>query len=417
MRALIAAVAVLACTAQPAFASLYWQRGVRGPNPTVCFAGDAALRRPDRVTQIKEYLRDFEYSANIRFTFHDTCSNVPKDNGDDFFTEEIRVVIPGARDADGANLFDAISNVGKGCTRPAFVSTGSWSETPDEYELRRGCVFNLRLGDDNYADTRLGDPSGGSTPFVNHTLHEFGHALGLSHEHERFDAAPEWVLSFLDQIESVDATTARHLYDAGFRTTASVRDASLSRLQLIPGYGTPSAASALQQRAREATDRGVPQVGGGGTSYLTVYDRLSVMHYTWTEMMDYAPGNYANTGLSPLDRLGLHILYPEADRVAEIAGAVVVRAEQRVRLDVAWKLWGAAKQASKNVVWRIDGKKASTASFVIDVFDDPGEHELEVTYQDVLGRSYETNDLIRVLAPADYDARIAAPIAAALPLL
>ena len=55
---------------------------------------------------------------------------------------------------------------------------GSWSNAPDDLAAHRSCLYNLKLGDDPWNDT----------PYLNHTLHEFGHGLGLSHEHVRDDA-------------------------------------------------------------------------------------------------------------------------------------------------------------------------------------------------------------------------------------
>src|SRR5690349_15412743 len=84
---------LLFIVAQPALASLYWENGVRGPRPTVCFAGDATISQPARVAQIKTYLQHFENAANIRFDYRDTCTKV-KVLGFELYTEEIRLIIP-----------------------------------------------------------------------------------------------------------------------------------------------------------------------------------------------------------------------------------------------------------------------------------------------------------------------------------
>src|SRR5205085_1411460 len=104
-------------------------------------------------------------------------------------------------------------------------------------------------------------------PYLNHTLHEFGHALGLAHEHQRAD---------------VNANCTE------------------------------------------------PNYGGGVTSYLTPYDRASVMHYQFVSC--HIDGNYGISGLSYYDRLAVHVLYPEDQRVAEYAGHTVIHGSEALVL-------------------------------------------------------------------------------------
>ena len=121
---------------------------------------------------------------------------------------------------------------------------------PDELALKRACQYNLKLGDDDL-DLATGTHTG--TPWLNHTLHEFGHALGLSHEHARAD-------------ENANCMPAAH---------------------------------------------GEYHILSSG--YMTPYDKNSVMHYKFTPAE--VPGcqqtgsNYSNDGLTGYDRLALHILY------------------------------------------------------------------------------------------------------------
>jgi hypothetical protein len=87
--------ALLASVAGTANAAVYWFHGVRGNTVSVCFVGDAVTSRPDRVSQVLGYLREFEYSVNVRFDYLGRCpASVVKPNGDDFFTGDIRVVLP-----------------------------------------------------------------------------------------------------------------------------------------------------------------------------------------------------------------------------------------------------------------------------------------------------------------------------------
>lgn len=178
----LAAVLVTALLLLPgmAGAGLYWQQGVRSSTISVCFVGDALSSRPDRVAQIVEYIGDFELYANIRFNFLGTCPASVPQGGMDWFGGDIRVVIPNTS-------VNAVGMVpGNGC--PMFGGAaaydggnsnwGSWSNAPNDLTANRPCQYNLKLGDDPW----------NATPYRSHTLHEFGHALGLSHEHARADA-------------------------------------------------------------------------------------------------------------------------------------------------------------------------------------------------------------------------------------
>jgi hypothetical protein len=395
-------------------AALYWESGVRSATPTVCFAGTGGTARADRIAQIKEVLKQFEYAANIRFDYKASCTNQPQANGNDFWLEDIRVVIP---NTDGS-LFAKVKPVpGKGCPM-ADPGGGGWSNSPAEFTANRPCVFNMHLGSDSFATAGFGDPSGGSAPFINHPLHEFGHALGLSHEHERMDVRKDMVLTFFQKIAGVDATKAQAIYDAGYRNVAWVSDAAVSDLQKIPGFTTVAAATALKNNAQKAEDAGVPIYGGGSTFFMTPYDPMSVMHYTWNETMSFAPGNYANTGLSGFDRLALHILYPEANRVAELLGRRVLRTGETLNLGSQWEAAGAdIARMAKNFSWKIDNILASSTSKVSVKMPSAGTFKLNFTYSDFLDRSYAYTGELRVLTPGDFAKKISSRAAATLPLM
>jgi hypothetical protein len=276
----------------------------------------------------------------------------------------------------------------------------------------------MHLGDDNFTAQQAGDPSGGATPFVNHTLHEFGHALGLSHEHERLDADKQRVLAFLDQIDGVDATKAQAIYDAGYRNATWIAGTPVPALQQIPGFATVAAATTLKDNAKKASDAGVPPYGGGATYFLTPYDRLSVMHYTFTGMEDFAPGNYANTGLSAYDRLALHILYPENGRVAELLGRRVLRTGETLDLVSQWEAAGAdMAKAAKNFAWKLNGATASTTTRLKRVMPAAGTFRLDLTHADLRDRGYAYTGEVRVLTPSDFARRISARVTTTLPLM
>jgi hypothetical protein len=148
----------------------------------VCFVGDAITSRPGRVQQVMSYIRHFEYAANIKFPAAPVACPAPTTlpNGSEVYDGDIRVVLPftsgkfyGMVPGVGCKMFlDSAGNYDGGND-----GGGSWSNAPNDLATNRGCQYNLKLNDDG----------AGGVPYLNHTLHEFGHALGLSHEHARTD--------------------------------------------------------------------------------------------------------------------------------------------------------------------------------------------------------------------------------------
>lgn len=331
---------ILPHTAAP---SLYWQHGVRTSTISVCFVGDAVTSRPARVAEVLDHLKRFEWAANIRFEYWGSCpAPIQQPSGDSYYGGDIRVVLPYTSVAGTGPV------PGQGC--PAFLDAngvyngkndgwGSWSGAPDDLGPNRPCLYNLKLGDDPWNDT----------PYLNHTLHEFGHALGLAHEHERNDV------------------------DTSFCSA--------------PGFG-----------------------GSANTGFMTPYDRKSVMHYKFASCG--IDGNYGRSGLSIWDRLGLHILYPEADLVAEAAGWSTIPSSKPLRLRSTWEIRGAnMSYVASGFLWTLDGVPASKGTSV-EVPLTIGDHSLTVSHDDFLGRSYQDSYRIRVLGSGEYGRRIVAPIGA-----
>jgi Helix-hairpin-helix domain len=451
--------------AADASAGLYWQQGVRSNSVSVCFVGDAVATPVAQVQQVLRYIREFEYAANVNFSaVATTCAaSTIRPDGTDNFDGDIRVVLPHTSVA-GTGLVP-----GNGCTmfRNAAGNYdgnnegwGSWSNAPQDLAANRACLFNLKLGDEGDA---------GRPPYLNHTLHEFGHALGLSHEHLRHDVEKQWVIHYFKSMRNVDQTKAENIYAAGyrnldeiagatvvqlqkitgygtaaaagevkmdatflthiagvtvaiaetiyaagFRTAGAVADATVTVLQTIPGYGALAAAQQLKNDAAAAPPRVI--YGGGITNgFITAYDRASVMHYKFID--PGINGNYDYTGLSDLDRLSVHILYPEDLQVAEFVGTTVVSSAARVVLQSAWGVRGADLSfAAMNFEWKVAGTVRSTQP-VLDVQLPAGTYSLQFAHRDFLGRSYSYTGIIRVLSPAAYAAQTAAVSAARLPLL
>ncbi len=347
----------------PAQASLYWFQGVRGKNSAVCFAGNAVDVRADRVREIAGHLQQFEYAANVRFLTIDgtpiqdaaapggniqklACPAPTWVGGQDYYDGDIRVALL------NTNVpVDPPGTVpGTGCT-VAMVGS-SWSGSPNDLAINRPCQYNLKLGDDDTDMTvgKPGIPTG--TPWLNHTLHEFGHALGLSHEHVRVD----------ENAQCVPASAN--------------------------GYHTAT------------------------TGFITPYDKNSIMHYRfWPDEVPQCSGqtgtNYSNDGLTAYDALALHIMYPEDVPAAEFTGVTVVKTGEAVVLRAAWTQRGATGFAVSNFQWRVDDLLWSTSDTLNSTFS-PGNHTLQFSYQDFLDRNYSYTGTIRVLDAATFDAQTAA---------
>jgi hypothetical protein len=339
--------------AAPIQAALYWFAGVRTSPIRLCFVGDAVTSRPNRVQEVRDHIRRMSNAANITFSFLGACPAPTKlANGNDSFDGDIRVLlsnISGTKIPSWAGAEGTGPIPGAGC--PAFLDSagnynggnngwGSWSNGPNDLAKNRSCLYNLKLGDDPW----------NAAPFTSHTLHEFGHGLGLSHEHERNDAST-----------------------APACTTA--------------GFG-----------------------GGASNGFMTAYDRFSVMHYAFPACG--IEGNYSYVGLSQLDALALHILYPQNVRVAEIVGRRVIRNTESLNLGSSWQVRGANMSfVNASFQWRIDGSLFSSGNSG-SVGLSLGTHTLQVQQEDFLGRQYEVEYGVTVLTPAEYARRVTAPVAA-----
>jgi hypothetical protein len=218
----------------------------------------------------------------------------------------------------------------------------SWSDAPDDLAANRACLYNLKLGDDPW----------NATPYLNHALHEFGHALGLAHEHVRDD---------------VDKSACDNA-----------------------NYG-----------------------GAEADGHLTPYDRRSVMHYRFPACG--SNGNYDHTGLSDYDRLALRILYPEANRHAEYVGATLRPAGSAVVLQSGWQARGANLAfVGRDFRWTVNHTTRDGAGLALLL--PPGNYPFEYSYTDFLGRAYSAAGTIKVLAAEEYTRLVAATRAAQLPL-
>lgn len=355
----IASLVFLLVLPSPAFPAMYWFHGARGRDITVCFTGNAVGARPERVRAIVGHLTRFEQVANVRFlalsgqrlsfeagpggNINALACSAPtqQPNGHAYYAGDIRVALW----STNVDITPPGNVPGAGCTQAKVAS--SWSNPPDELALHRDCQYNLVLGDD--ADA-------GGTPYLNHTLHEFGHALGLSHEHARLDENAQCVPTSADEYHAA------------------------------------------------------------ASGYITPYDKNSVMHYWWPSSAipncQQTGSNYSQAGFTSWDKLALHIMYPEDTRVVEFFGNVVIRAGQTLQLTSAWQAQGATGFATSNWTWSVDGIVRSTTPALVLGGLGLGDHTLAVAHDDFLGRTYTYNGVVRVLSDDEYGRLVAGNAAA-----
>lgn len=183
----------------PSLASTYWFQGVHHRDIEVCFAGNAVTQRPARIREIVGHLQHFQNAANIRF-YSPTGNPIAVDAGTGGNVNNLAcpapATLPNGNSYYAGDIRVALWNTdvpldppgwvpGVGCTQ--VKESFSWANPPAELELKRSCQYNLKLGDDDLdTDTNLHT----GVPWLNHTLHEFGHALGLVHEFVRADIDP-----------------------------------------------------------------------------------------------------------------------------------------------------------------------------------------------------------------------------------
>ncbi len=123
-------------------------------------------------------------------------------------------------------------------------------------------------------------------------------------------------------------------------------------------------------------------------------------------------GNYDNTGLSSLDQLGVHILYPENIPVAEFSGTTVLRTTHRLTLKSTWAMRGSVLSfVGKDYQWRMNGTLVGNQPDLNMAFSE-GEHNLEYTHAVFLGRGYHYKGKVRVLSPDKFTRSVAGALAA-----
>lgn len=340
---------------------------------SVCFVGDALTNKLPTVQHISTIVRDhFESAANIRFTGFNkanntfptcsspqsgTCNNNPCHF---WYPEDIRIAIDGTKDGNGNPITRIIPATETECVDKG--AGGSWGVSPWNVDKPgfRACQYNVFIGND--LDVSVSP----SVIWVNHILHEVGHALGLHHE----------------------------FFQAEYHN-----------------YHGPNGVICIE------STKSIPAAAANPNGYvsLTSLDPESVMFYQDTSCG--IDGNYSNTGLSALDRLTLHIFYPETERIAEYVGTTVVPVGKKVRLQASLDLRGARMdKVVSGLQWAIEGQESETPIFEAS-WESPSIKNGILTYNDFLGRKFSTSIHIRVLSHPDFTSLVSASASAQILLL
>ena len=129
------------------------------------------------------------------------------------------------------------------------------------------------------------------------------------------------------------------------------------------------------------------------------------MHYTYRGHINFAPGNYANKGLSSLDKVTLKVLYPESDMKADFLGNTTLIANTTTNFTVANISLGAHPSAYKHYKWKINLQAKSIKPSTRIKIPNRGKYILSLTYRDLWNRPYTLNELIEVVSAETYTKR------------
>lgn len=317
-------------------------KSVLGKNIEYCFVGNATTNNPTRIMEIQNFMTEYTYAVNVNFIYKGKCpAPTILSNGNENYGNMYRLNIT------GSDIPKTDTIPGIGCT--AAWPNSSFSMFPQEAADNFSCLFTSVIGDD-------ADPATGQH-YRNHTLHELGHALGLSHEHRRTDAP-------------VDVCNE-------------------------PGFG-PDATESIS-----------------GT-FLTRYDFGSVMNYFFPTCGIF--GNYSQSGLSALDVVSLRVLYPEEGNIASTSGRTNVLENENINLTAGPSIHGAREDVTKYAKWLLyevgNPSHIITGNGIHVSLQAPNGRYIGITtYKDLLNRTFAKVFSVHVLDKQEYLAEVlTAPI-------
>lgn len=296
------------------------------------------------------------YDEELRvYLDHVTGNSSPQDGvgGDGVLSTSGSTTVP-TRDEAGIVPPSGENQWGGTCTLSS-PNGGSWAMFPAKRDDtgRENCLYNMYLTTREWnGGPWQADPSR-VPPWRAHYLHEFGHAFGLAHEHERSDD---------DNFCGVSAT-----YDGWYLTKYDPD--SVMHYSYVNG------------------------VGG----------------FTCT-----TDGNYSSEALNWSDKLGIQMLYP-VNYYQDISGQKVVPVGSSMAYTLSWAdrgaymgedgqdgafLEGFSWKTAYSVLSDGDGKPTVTWDA-----DKTGEAILWVNFQDALGRGRVGRKTVEVLAKDAFTAR------------
>lgn len=330
--------------------------GIHKSTIKYCFVGNAMTAKPDDVKYIQDNLKIFENFGHIKYELMSNGGVCPAptqtaDKQFDVHDGDLRIGVPGTLDLDGTTAITGLA-LGKGCADPG--TTGWWGNFPSNLDVPkfRACRLNAFLRKEMV---------------LNKIMHEIGHTLGMIHEHERTDIA---------------TLTADPMINTCFKDVSYFGKAISN---------------------------------GPDATFVTPYDRDSVMHYEINNKIDptnvpaSSTCNLGNdngtTGLSTFDKLSIRIMYPHDEKVAEYVGTTVITAGQKLQLKNEWGDLGAlTANVLKSPQWvlkkgnaTVTTQKSANFDFAITA---AGDYTLTYTFKDMKDRSYANTIPVKVLGPA-----------------
>lgn len=329
---------------------------------SVCFVGDALVSRPAKVLDVKEGFRRVQSVANVRFYGFERCrepepSYCFDDRGErvpcDWYPEDIRIALDRTR-WNGALVNREIPSTYVHCLGRG--SEASWAHFPHVVDQAgfRACPWNMAIGDEWDGSRRP------PLQWLNHPLHEIGHAMGLVHEHVH----PDFYF-----VEGPNGKLCNN------------------SIRVPEGRRYP-----------------------GDYVVLTELDLASVMIYR--DDSCGIEGNFGFDGYSQRDKVSLRLLYPEDDRRAQFSGPLVLRDGAPLRLRLVMLENGInVGSVIRDVTWYVGSLRGHGTS-APSVGLKEGRHQGALEYEDFLGRRFSAAFQIEVLSAADFESRMGATAAA-----